>query len=422
MVFVVIAQRECLDIFDDPLDARWLMKIDWQKNKSFWRDAVISAGTIAILAAFQWAAAVIHKLPEGRFPSMIVEVMRSRAIIENPGVAGYYERLLGAGGNPMFMDRKKYETWSKGFRDRIYDRSFRLVRFRPNLDRLVDGSEPQGVTTNSFGLLGPERSLRKLPNRRRVALFGDSVAQGWGTDQSRSWASLFENRLNSIRPGGTLQQFEVLNFAFPGYSLTQMLDVAEDDAPKFEPDVYMLALTELPVFRIWNEHLICLVRLGIDLKYDFLREIVRQAGAESGDDPNVLLGKLAPYRIPVIRGALAKMKLCAERDHVPFIVILVPSLEEGGLSRKRFDGIHELLASLDIPAIDLLDTFDGVQDQERLRINPADVHPNAVGHTMIFENLYAKLQRRPELWATLIGKGAARATQAAKASSTDTSF
>jgi lysophospholipase L1-like esterase len=397
------------------------MKIDWQKDRSFWRRVALGASTIATLAALQWAAAAIYRVPEGRFLSMIVGVIRSRAIIENPGVAGYYERLLGAGGNPMFMDRKKYETWSKGFRDRIYDRSFRLVRFRPNLNRLCDRSEPQGVTTNSFGLLGPERSLRKLPNTRRVALFGDSVVQGWGTDQSRSWATLFENRLNSSRPGGVSPKFEVLNFAFPGYSLTQMLDVAEEDAPKYEPDVYMLALTELPVFRIWNEHLVCIIRLGIDPKYDFLREIVRQAGANSEDNPNVLLGKLAPFRIPVIRGTLAKMKLRAEHDHVPFIIVLVPSLEDGNLSRNRFDGIRELLASLGIPVIDLLDTFEGIQDQERLRINPADVHPNAAGHAMIFENLYAKLQKRPCLWAALIGKGAERAPQA-KASETDKSF
>jgi hypothetical protein len=388
------------------------MKIDWRKDRSFWRPAVMGAAFCAALLALQWSAAAFYTVPGCRFIAMIVSVMRSRAIIENPGVAGYYERLLGAAGNPMFMDREKYEKWIKGFHDRIYDSSFRLVRFRPNLTRLYDSSEPQGVTTNSLGLLGPERPLHKPPNTRRVALLGDSMAQGWGTDQSRTWATLLEKRLNSSRSGEVSKHFEVLNFAFPGYSLTQMLDVAEEDAPKFEPDVYILALTELPVFRIWNEHLVCIIRLGIDPKYDFLREIVREAGAESDDNPNVLLGKLAPFRIPVIRGTLANLKLHAEQDRVPFITILVPSLEDGNLSRDRFDGIRELLASLDIPVIDLLDTFDGIPNQEDLRINPADVHPNAAGHAMILNNLYAKLQRRPDIWAALIGTGAAGATQA----------
>jgi len=71
--------------------------------------------------------------------------------------------------------------------------------------------------------------------------------------------------------------------------------------------------------------------------------------------------------------------------------MLAPTLEDGDLSRKRFEGIRPLLASLDITTIDLLDTFDGIPKVESLRINPLDVQPNARGHVMILENLYAKL-------------------------------
>jgi lysophospholipase L1-like esterase len=345
-------------------------------------------------------------MPPGRFPATMIGLMRSRVVMDNPGVTGYYERLFGALRNPMFMNEKEYASWAREFQDRTYDRTFRLFRFKPNLNELRNTSEPQGLTTNSFGFLGPERTLRKPPNTRRVALLGDSLAQGWGADQNRSWATLLENRLNATHLDGTTQRFEVLNFALPGYSLTQMLDVAKEDTPRFQPDVYLLALTELSVFRNWSEHLVRVIQLGIDPKYDFLREIVRGAEADRRDAPLSLLAKLAPFRFPVIQGVLANIKQHAAHEHVSFLVVLVPSLEDGDMSRRRFSGVPDVLASLDIPVVDLLDTFDGILDLEPFRMNSAEVHPNARGHAMILENLYNKLQAQPDVWTALAGSKA----------------
>jgi lysophospholipase L1-like esterase len=254
-------------------------------------------------------------------------------------------------------------------------------------------------------MLGPERSLRKPAHTRRVAVLGDSLAQGWGIDQNRSFVPLLESRLNAAQAGGASQRIEVLNFAVTGYDLTQMLDVAEEDVPRFEPDVYVLALTELAVFRNWDEHFAWMIHLGIDPKYDFLREIVRQSGASRSDAPLTLLGKLAPFRIPAIQGILERIGARAARDHARFLVFLVPSLEDGDTIEVRFTGIRELLASLQIPVVDSLDTFRGFLDVEPFRINPFDVHPSQQAHDMIAENLYAKLRARRELWAALTGAG-----------------
>jgi lysophospholipase L1-like esterase len=382
------------------------MKNDWRINKSFWGNAILVAVTLTGLTALAWAAAAMYTIPSSRFAATMIGLMRSRVVMDNPGVTGYYERLFGALRNPMFMNEKEYEGWSKGFQDRTYDRTFRLFRFKPNLNGLRDTSEPQGLTTNSFGLLGPERSLRKPPNTRRVALLGDSLTEGWGVDQNRSWATLLENRLNATHIDDKFPRFEVLNFALPGCSLTQMLDIAEQDAPRFEPDVYLLALTELSVFRNWSEHFVRLIQLGIDAKYDFLQGIVLKAKADRRDAPLALIAKLAPFRFPVIRGVLAKIKLHADHDHVSFLVLLVPSMEEGAMSRRRFTGVPDMLASLDIPVVDLLGTFDGIPDLDPYRMNSAEVHPNARGHALILENLYTKLREQPAVWTALAGSDA----------------
>ncbi len=384
------------------------MREDSLTSKVFWRSVAITAVTLVALTALVYSAPIVYTTPHGRFPASMIALMRSRAVIYNPGVTGYYERLFGA-PHPLFMSEKEYERWTqRAATDVIYDHSFRIRRFRPNLHRLVNGSQPQGLTTNSFGLLGPERSLHKPAHTRRAALLGDSVSQGWGVDQNKSFASLLENRLNASPPEGAPERFEVINFSVTGYDLTQILDVATEDVPRFEPDVYILSLTELAVFRNWCEHLAWTIRLGIDPKYDSLREIVRQSGASRSDAPLAILGKLAPFRMQAIRSIIDEIKSRAAQHHTPFFIVLMPSPEDGEMSQRRFSGIPELLSSLNVPFIDLRDTFDGILDMESLRINPFDVHPNARGHRMICNNLYAKLRARPDLWKAVAGAGALR--------------
>jgi lysophospholipase L1-like esterase len=378
------------------------MKDPRAQNDHFWRDAALTALTLVSLAILSRAAVVMSTTPRGCFAAMLISVMRSRAMIDNPGVTGYYERLFDISQKPLFIKRKDYYSWMNLSHDRVYSPSFRLSYLRPNLEWQVQG-KVNHQPTNRFGFVGPDWPPQKPPKIRRVALLGDSLAEGWGIQLSQTFGSLLENRLNVEHPNGASERFEVLNFAVPAYSLTQILDVAVEEVPRFEADVHMLALTEWAVDRNWASHLVELTRLGIDPKYDFLRERLRVAGVAQTDDPLVLYGKLTPFRIQVLREIVTAMKRNAEQHHATFFVVLVPAMEDGELSKKRFAGIKELLVSLNIAFIDLLDTFDNVQDAESIRNNPFDAHPNALGHKMIFENLYAKLHARPDAWATLIG-------------------
>lgn len=370
----------------------------------FWREAAVSAVTLVALVGAAWAAPRVFAMPNGHLPATTIGIMRSRAVLYNPGVSGYYERLFGT-QSFMFMSEAEYERQTRNLPDVIYDRSFRIRHFRPNLKNLHNARQPQGLTTNSLGFLGPERSFEKAPGTRRIAVLGDSISQGWGADQNRSFVSVLENKLNADSPSHSQSHapFEVLNFAARGYVLTQIVDVANEVVPRFHPDVCILPLTELPVSRNWDEHLTRVIQLGIDPKYDFLRETIRQAGISRTDSPLEIKGKLAPYRLPILRSALSAIKSREAQDHVAFFVVLVPTLEDGSMATNRFAGIREVLASLDIPVVDLLNTFDRYLDVEPLRINPFDVHPNVRGHALIARNLYDKLRARPDLWADLQG-------------------
>ncbi|MDR3464564.1 MAG: ATP-binding protein, partial [Xanthobacteraceae bacterium] len=51
------------------------------------------AAGLAGMAALAEASTAIYRLPSGRMPALMVSVMRSRELLDNAGVTGYYERL-----------------------------------------------------------------------------------------------------------------------------------------------------------------------------------------------------------------------------------------------------------------------------------------------------------------------------------------
>lgn len=377
-----------------------------QTGRPILRDAALVACTLAGLAAVALAQSWLAAFPEGLPAAKAIAVLRSRVVITNPGVVGYYEQLFGATGHAMFMSDEEFKRFSKGALNRLFIARSRhgspeftydgilMYRYKPNLEGYKGPSEPQGVWTNSFGFLGPESPLDKPPNTRRIILLGDSMTVGWGNPQNESYARQLETLLNR----GASPRYEILNFAVPGYLLTQMLPLAAQSGPQFHPDAYMLALTELGVARAWSEHLIRLIEMGIDPQYGFLKEAAREADIEPGDDPLNSMDKLAPLRLEVLRQIFLAMRSFAASQHAAFLVALVPSLEDGDMSAHRLGGMKLLLESLDIPVVDALDAFTNIADLEPLRINPFDVHPTTTGHAMIAEDIYKKLEAHPEYW------------------------
>ena len=355
------------------------------KNRQFWLQAGTLLATLTCLGALAKAAPLLYQTKAGRIPAIWIGIMGSREVLDNAGVRGYYEKLLGKFGR---MD-KHYE----------YDHSFHIFRFKPNLTW-----EHDLVTTNSYGLVGPECSLQKASGSRRVALFGSSLSAGHMVKANQTFGALLEDRLNTATPIGPYHHFEVLNIACISYTLPQMLDIAAEDAPRFHTDVYLVALDELSVSTEWARHLVQITEQGIDPKYPFLRDILHQAKVSKQDSADTLYGKLAPYRIPVLRRLLQEFKNTARLHNASLIIALVPSVEAGDLSRRRMSSIRPELDSLGVPIVDLLDTFAVNLNPAPFAVYPGDVHPNARGHALIFENLYKGLQAQPQAWAALAGE------------------
>jgi GDSL-like Lipase/Acylhydrolase family len=306
--------------------------------------------------------------------------------------AGYYEGLQkNAGHLGMPVERDDVN-----FRD-----DFLLYEFKPNVNRQY----PAGMrVTNSLGMPNPEYGYKKPPHTRRIALFGDSLSVGpFGHD----YVALLEDRLNQSNLTPETQRYEILNFSVYGYNVLQMMDVALYVAPKFHPDVYLVALTHIQAGGKKASTGIHLARLkleGIDLKYDYLRQVAAQSGLQPGDHFSALMRKLTPFHFQMTKWALEQIRDHAAAEGAQMVIILVPAPISADVEAQAFDDIRPTVDGIGVPVIDLRDAFRS-KSLANLQVEyGVDVHPNQSGHEIIFESLYQAIQQDPKFSASLWGR------------------
>jgi hypothetical protein len=284
---------------------------------------------------------------------------------------------------------------------------FLRYEFKPNLkSHYAAGMR----VTNSLGMPNPEYTYQKPPHTRRIAWLGDSISVGpYGHD----YVALLEERLNQANLTPDTQRYQILNFSVYGYGIVQMMDAALERAPKFQPDVYMVALTQLEANRKggWGSHITSLVLNGVDLKYDFLRRVVAQAGIQPADHTATIARKLEPHFLEVTRWALDQIRDHAASQGAQMVIILVPAPIDPDIIAEEFDEIRPTIDSVGVPVIDLRDAFRSMKLYD-LQVRPReDVHPNERGHEILFENLYRKILQDPKFSADLLGPTGAKSAQ-----------
>jgi hypothetical protein len=369
-------------------------------DRDFFRSGAVTVLACAAIALVgQSEPKASYNAPGLLFPQRVIRMMLDRNLNKNAtaeDIAGYYEGLLAGRPVQMFERSRQSEQWR--FRgDYLY------YEAKQHLD-IADYNHDSSLrhVTNRYGMPDVEYPQQKPPKTRRLAVLGDSITRGKGARFGETYDALFEKYLNGHPHGST--QFEVLNFSDNGYRLTQLVEVALEKVGAFQPDVYVLCLTQLAVNRKWGDHIGQLVWDQIDLKYPFLRQLAITARLDSRDPPSTMDAKLAVHRISAIRWALTAIRDHARRQSAEFVVLLVPAGNNPDDQQRVFAGPLEVLGELGIVTINLLDTFREVADFAELRVLEGDVHPNGVGHRMIFESLKQKVGADRTIANALLGK------------------
>ena len=107
---------------------------------------------------------------------------------------------------------------------------------------LYDGEpETESLLINDAGYRGPLARDPRPGGSLRVAVLGDSVAFGFG---SEAWPEILERRLATRFPD---REVEVLNFGVPGYASVQGARQLDSDVAGLRPDIVVIAYG-------WNDH------------------------------------------------------------------------------------------------------------------------------------------------------------------------
>ena len=296
--------------------------------------------------------------------------------------AGYYEGLRKEGSvDPSLQFRNDFMEYD-------YKSNLRLVG--PGLGR----------TTNSFGMFDREYTVEKPAHVRRFALLGDSMALG---PFGENYESLLEKQLNETQLTPDIQKFEVLNFAIGGYRITQIMDAMSEKAARFRPDVYLVAITSVSVSHRWSYHVGHLLQRQIDLKYDFLRQVIADAHVQPTDSMETMDRKLTPYNPVVFQWCLQQMKEEASKEGARMVILFIPEPISQNVLAAQFDGARQISDKVGVPVIDLLDTFHGVENLLDYRVSRDDLHFNAQGHELIYQNLHRKMSQDPQMSAIVLG-------------------
>lgn len=364
-------------------------------ESQFTRRAVLTTALIVGLLA-------LHQLPNLGHPNRItyrlgqvISAMSSSDMSRadlNALVAGYYEGILQKDDDPLgiFHGNKDDILWRNDF-----------LRFelKPNLNHPYKA----GIRfTNSFGMPNPEYPYAKPPHTRRIAVFGDSLSVGpYGHD----YIALLEDRLNQNCQTPDIQKYQVLNFSVYGYSVLQEMDTGLSKAPNFHPDVYVVALTSgepFPSNRSIN-HVASLLNSGTDLKYDYLRQLVAEAGIQRSNHFPTIRRKLTPYSTQVIRWALVRLRDYGTAHGAPMIIAMIPAPVNLEFTSDDFDALRKIAEPVGVPIIDLRDAFRSVNLADMQVDSGVDIHSNIRGHALIADSLFNKLQAQPDALLALAG-------------------
>jgi lysophospholipase L1-like esterase len=263
---------------------------------------------------------------------------------------------------------------------------------------------PSGiVTTNRHGMVDREYSLEKPARTRRIALLGDSLLRGLGVPTGQSFEALWEEHLNASSAQRGWHKFECLNFGISGYHLSRIVALSEDKVGAFQPDVYILALSRLHVTRQWSDHLYQLLIRQQDARYPFLRELIRRAGVTPADSLERSREKFQPFFEEYFRWGMNQIRDQAASQNAHLFVLFLPTADKPSEVQPHFSEARRILEDMQIPVIDLLDTFADVQDLREIRIDPWDPHPNARGQELLFLNLQRKIEASPEVRSLVEG-------------------
>jgi D-alanyl-lipoteichoic acid acyltransferase DltB (MBOAT superfamily) len=357
------------------------------------RSLVMVATCACLVVASSWRASAYF----GPAGSALLS-LRNSGLNQADAVAlerGYYENL-------MAFDRFNGELWAL-YMNRPLDWGRGLIEeglaepagprlpyeLRPSVAGPFKGAV---LETNRWGMHDKEYEKVPPPGCERIALLGASHAMGSGVPREKTFEALVEERLNRERG----RCYEILNFAVYGYSPLVQLEVIEKRVLEFQPGTILYVAhpeDSMRVTRLLGQY----VTAGVELPDPELGTLVARAGVTKDMALRQVRQQLAPSGMDVLSVVYRRMVaiavshgMCAGLAYMPMVPDMTYAVD---LSREKQVG-----ADAGFAVLDLFGAYS-VPDRNALWIAEWDAHPNAQGHALIADKLYARiLENEKELF------------------------
>lgn len=317
---------------------------------------------------------------------------------------GYYETLLDAGRRldrlPGEGNAKQTNSQKNPGAERPFDvgplatpvADLREFVLRPNLTMRLDTG---CWTTNSLGLRDREYTMEKPEATVRIALLGDSIANGWGVDDRDGFEPRVEEALDAKSRSLGGPAVEIWNFSVPGHGPGQRWEHFARLGWESQPDLVLYEAT--PADPGWDAHrLRGLLPRGLGWDAPQYRMTLARAGLHRGGDFDHYKQALRPYRWALLAEVYRTIVAECHARGIPAAWVLIPRVGKPIDAGDR-DRLLDLARSAGFDAIfDLSDAY-GDRDPATLAIATSDYHPNADGHALLARRLEADLAARSDL-------------------------
>lgn len=294
----------------------------------------------------------------------------------------------------------------------------------------VDNHLP--ITINHQGLRYASELTTKPKNEFRVMAFGDSATQGWGVDDNSTYAAFLGQRLNeSSCPGEHFLSVSAGVNAYPNALVGEKLREVEED-PTFQPDVVIRAYS-------FNSNFERLPKLQGAAREKFLRQVEFKSIIRRSAIYNFviedLLRRVVYYRMRHVLmagtldtlGGMDNLDVNAVNEslqnsldetrahHAQLVLLVLASKDQKDNDLHPFQkAMLDFAQANHVPVVNMIDVLK-TNAPANFYMDP--VHPTAVGHKIIADQLYNVIRGLPAYAAACQQQSVSVANSATPASS-----
>ncbi|HEX5012405.1 MAG TPA: hypothetical protein VFY71_18600 [Planctomycetota bacterium] len=343
---------------------------------------------------------------EGRVPATLTEVaLKARDVDLNRFDAermqrGYYEEITGVNR----FNGELWEVYARGDQSQepdvtdsgpagFQDDGYGNRCYKPFLRSVYEGGT---FSTNRWGFR--DRDYEKVPGDAtlRMAVLGPSYVMGAGVYDGEPFEQVVEDRLNAERSPSSGVHYELLNLGLPRASLAEISAIVTSGrVAEFQPDVVLVVVhmnwPKAIAADFWKR-----MTDGRPLPESLLKRLPDVALDAAVSETEVSRA-LLPHRDVLAQWIFTGVADAARGMGAVPVLALIPLPHDP----VRFAGKPALLDTArqaGFVIIDMQDVFQG-HVLDGLILNNVDYHPNAAGHRVIADRLYAELMAHAEVLA-----------------------